>query len=247
VAKGDRVAYAGGAPGSYAQVRVMAADRLLRLPAGIDDRQAAAMMLKGMTVRYLVRKTYPVKAGETVLVHAAAGGVGSWCVQLAARAGARVFGACSSAAKVAAARALGAEDAFVYGRDLAERIRARTGGRGVDVVLDSVGRDTEEASLAALAPFGRLIFFGTASGPPALVDVERLYDSSIQVGAYWLLTPHPPEAMRAATATLLGGLADGSLRLPITGVYPLAEAAAAHRALESRASQGKLLLRVGEP
>ncbi len=243
--RGRRVATIRGP--TYAEAILAGVGDLTPLPDGVTWEQAAAFPIQGRTAYHMLHSAARVRAGETVLVHAAAGGTGSWCVQLGARAGARVFGACSTAAKVDAARAFGAEDAFVYGPDLAERIRERTCGRGVDVVLDSVGRDTQEASLAALAPFGRLIHFGTASGAPALVDVERLYDKSIQVAAYWLLTPHPPEAVRAATTTLLGGLADGSLRAPVTGVYPLAEAAAAHSALESRASHGKLLLHVGEP
>jgi NADPH2:quinone reductase len=242
--RGRRVAATGRS--TYAEAIVAGVGDLMPLPDGVTWEQAAACPIQGSTAYHMLHSAVRIRAGETVLVHAAAGGTGSWCVQLAVRAGARVFGACSTAAKVDAARAFGAEDAFVYGPDLAERIRARTGGRGVDVVLDSVGRDTQEASLAALAPFGRLIHFGTASGAPALVDVERLYDKSISVGAYWLLTPHRPAAVRAATATLLGGLADGSLRAPVTRVYTLAEAAAAHQALDSRASQGKLLLRVGE-
>jgi NADPH2:quinone reductase len=231
---------------SYAEAILAGTNDLIPLPDAISWEQAAAFPIQGLTAFHLLHSAARLRAGESVLVHAAGGGVGSWCVQLAAQAGARVFGVCSTTAKAEAARALGAEDAFLYGPAMAEQVRERTAGRGVDVVLDSVGRDTQQASLAVLAPFGRLIHFGTASGPPALVDVESLYDRSIQVGAYWLLTPHSPEAVRAGRATLLRGLADGSLRVSVTGIYPLAQAAVAHRALELRGTQGKLLLRVGE-
>jgi len=164
---------------------------------------------------------------------------------MAARAGARVFGTCSTPEKAATVRARGAEAVFLYGPSLAATVRGHTLGRGVDVVLDSVGRDTQEVSLDVLAPFGRLIYFGEASGSPAPVDVGRLYEKSLHVGAYWLRTPHPPQLGRDAAARLLDGLASGSLRAPVVRVFPLAEAEAAHRALESRTTKGKLLLRVG--
>jgi NADPH2:quinone reductase len=162
-------------------------------------------------------------------------------VQLARRAGARVFGTCSSAAKAETVRSLGAEGAFEYATAM-DALLARTDGRGVDVVLDSVGRDTEPISRAVLAPFGRLVYFGTASGPPAPIDVEDLYERSIQVGAFWLRTPLPPDVARAAADDLLDGLAHGTLRAPTATVHPLEDAAAAHAALESRRTQGKLLL-----
>lgn len=129
-------------------------------------------------------------------------------------------------------------------RALVPSLRERTGGRGVDVVLDSVGRDTQEASLAVLAPFGRLVHFGTSSGYPAPIDIEDLYERSLQVSAYWLRTPHPPAVARQAAAKLLDGIANGSLRVPVATVFSLAQAAEAHRALESRQTHGKLLLRV---
>ena len=200
--------------------------------------------MQGLTAYHALHDAARVRAGETVLVHAAAGGVGTWLVRLARRAGARVLGACSSEAKAERVRALGADHAFVTERALAH-IGELTGGRGVDVVLDSVGRDTRALSLAALAPFGRLVCFGDASGAPAPFDPEELYDRSLQVGTYWLRTTHPAAVRARAVDALLGGIADGSLPVPETTVYPLAEAAAAHRALESRASRGKLLLRVG--
>lgn len=228
---------------AYAErVRVPVADLML-LPDAVTWDQAAAFPVQGLTAYHALHASARLRAGESVLVHAAAGGVGQWCVQLARRAGARVFGTCSSAAKADTVRALGAEGAFEYGA-AKDRILERTEGRGVDVVLDSVGRDTEAISRAVLAPFGRLVYFGTASGPPAPIDVEDLYERSIQIGAFWLRTPLPPDVVRAAADDLLHGLAHGTLQAPATTVHPLADAAAAHAALESRRTQGKLLLAV---
>jgi NADPH2:quinone reductase len=156
VAPGDRVAYAGGAPGSYAQYRVMPAERLVKLPEDISDRQAAAMLLKGMTVQYLVTRTYPVKAGETVLVHAAAGGVGLIACQWLKAIGATVIGTVGSDAKAELARAHGCHHAIVYTReDFAKRVRELTGGKGVPVVYDPVGKTTFTGSLDCLRPWGR--------------------------------------------------------------------------------------------
>jgi NADPH:quinone reductase len=238
---GRRVAAITGS--CYAEATLARVDQLMPLPDAVGWEAGAAFAVQGLTAYHLLHTAARVRSGESVLVHAAAGGVGSWCVQLARQAGARVFGACSTADKAGIARALGADEAFVYGPGLAAALRERTGGRGVDVVLDSVGRDTQEASLAALAPFGRLVHYGTASGRPAPIDVEDLYERSLQVGAYWLRTVHPPEAVRRAVAALLEGLADGSLRAPALTVVPLADAAAAHQALESRQTHGKILLR----
>ena len=240
---GRRVAFM--ATATYAEATIVDAGALLLLPDSVGWEEAAAFPVQGLTAYHLLHAAARLGAGESVLVHAAAGGVGSWCVQMAARAGARVFGTCSRPEKAAAVRALGAEAVFLYGPNLAAIVREHTGGRGVDVVLDSVGRDTQETSLAVLAPFGRLIYFGEASGSPAPVDVGRLYEKSLQVGAYWLRTPHPRQLGREAAATLLEGLASGSLRAPAVRVFPLANAGEAHRALESRTTEGKLLLRVG--
>jgi NADPH2:quinone reductase len=246
VGEGVDVALAGRRVAALAQdayaelVRVPAADLML-VPDAVSWDQAASFPVQGLTAYHALHAAARLRAGETVLVHAAAGGVGQWCVQLARRAGARVFGTCSSAAKADTVRALGADDAFDY-RAAADGVLARTNGRGVDVVLDSVGRDTEAVSRAALAPFGRLVHLGTASGPPAPIDVEDLYERSIQVGAFWLRTPLPPDVMRAAADDLLDGLARGTLRAPAATVHPLEDAAGAHVALESRRTQGKLLL-----
>jgi NADPH2:quinone reductase len=215
------------------------------LPDALTWEQAAAFPIQGLTAHHALHTAARLRTGESVLVHAAAGGVGQWCVQLAVRAGARVFGTCSTPRKIEIVRGLGAEDAFLYGPGVVASLRERTGGRGVDVVLDSVGRDTQKTSLEALAPFGRLVHYGSASGDPRPVDIDDLYDKSIQVGAFWLRTPPPPGSARAAVSALVEGLASGSLRTPEITVFPLAEAAEAHRALESRGTQGKLLLRVG--
>jgi NADPH2:quinone reductase len=228
----------------YAEKTVAEAADLMLLPEALTWQQAAAFPIQGLTAYHLLHTAARLRAGESVLVHAAAGGVGQWCVQLAVRAGARVFGTVSTRRKVEIVRALGAEDAFLYGPDVVPSLRDRTGGRGVDVVLDAVGRDTQKTSVEALAPFGRLVHFGSASGDPELVNVDDLYDKSIQVGAFWLRTPQPPAVAQAAVSALLDGLVRGSLRTPETREFPLTDAAEAHRALESRDTEGKLLLRV---
>jgi NADPH2:quinone reductase len=233
------------AESGYAEKALAKAADVMPLPDGVTWEQAAAFPIQGLTAYHALHTAARLRPGESVLVHAAAGGVGQWCVQLAVRAGARVFGTCSTPRKVEIVRALGAEDAFLYGPDVVSSLRERTGGRGVDVVLDSVGRDTQKTSLEALAPFGRLIHFGSASGDPEPVNVDDLYEKSIQVGAFWLRTPHAAAVAQAAVSALLEGLASRSLRTPTTTVFPLAEAAGAHHALESRATEGKLLLRVG--
>lgn len=227
----------------YAEATIARADDLMRLPDSVTWDQAAAFPIQGLTAYHALHDVARVRAGETVLVHAAAGGVGQWLVQLAVRAGARVFGTCSTPAKAETVRALGAAAAFLYGPDVLRALLEATGGRGMDVVLDSVGRDTQATSLSALAPFGRLVHFGTASGRPAPIDVEDLYEKSIQVGAYWLRTPLPAGLARSAAQTLLEGLGRGTLQAPVAAVLPLEQAAAAHAALESRQTQGKLLLR----
>src|SRR5438067_157914 len=165
VRPGDRVAYAGGPPGSYAEVRVMPADRLVKVPAGVSDHQAAAMMLKGMTVQYLIRRTYRVQPGDTVLFHAAAGGVGLIACQWLKALGATVIGTVGSDEKAALAKAHGCDHAIVYTReDFPKRVREITGGKKVPVVYDSVGKDTFLKSLDCLAPLGVVALFGQSSG-----------------------------------------------------------------------------------
>ncbi len=172
---GDRVAYATSAPGAYAQARVMSAHSLLKLPEGISTRQAAAMMLQGMTVCYLVTRTFPVKSGDTILLHAAAGGVGLILSQWARHIGARVIGTVGSEEKAALARAHGCDEIILYrNEDITARVKELTDGKGVNVVYDSVGKDTFEASLDSLKPLGMMVSFGNASGPPPAISPALL-------------------------------------------------------------------------
>lgn len=242
--RGRRVAFLGQA--TYAEQALAEVDALVELPACVSDEHAAALPVQGLTAYHLLFTMGRVRADERVLIHAAAGGVGLLAVQLARRAGARVWGSVSSANKAQLVRALGAEDAFVYGPALADGLRAATDGQGVDLVLDSVGRDTQAASLALLAPFGRLIHFGTASGAPQPIDPEALYARSLSVGAYWLRTPHPATLQRQALADLVAWLAEGSLRLPALEVLDWTRASDAHARLETRRTTGKLVLRIAD-
>jgi NADPH2:quinone reductase len=201
----------------------------------------AALPLQGLTAWGVVHLAARLEPGQSVLLHAAAGGVGRLALQLAQRAGARVFGTGSTPAKRAEIERLGAT-ALPYGEGLAEQVRALTGGRGADVVLDSVGRDTQAASLAALAPFGTLVFFGEASGAPSPVAIDDLYRGSQRVGAFGLDLAAAPARYAQARAQLAAALCDGSLSLAIAKVYALERAGEAHAALEGRGTIGKLLL-----
>ncbi len=245
VAAGDRVAYAGGAPGSYAQFRVMPADRLVRLPADIGDRPAAAAMLKGMTVQYLVTRTYPVKAGDTVLLHAAAGGVGLIASQWLKALGATVIGTVGSDAKAELARAHGCDHVIIYTReDFAARVKEITGGRGVPVVYDPVGRSTFTGSLDSLRPRGLMVSFGNASGPVPPVDLLQLSSRGslfITRPTLFHYTANRPE-MEATAADLFAMMRSGKVKVEPSAAYPLAEAAQCHRDLEARRTTGSLLL-----
>jgi NADPH2:quinone reductase len=245
VAVGQRVAYAGTITGAYTEARNIAAARLVPLPGGVSCEQAAAMLLKGMTAEYLLRRTYPVRAGETILIHAAAGGVGLIACQWAHALGARVIGVVGSEAKAGLARAHGCDEVLVApGAELAARVRALTGGRGVPVVYDSVGRDTFEASLDCLAPRGLMVSFGNASGPVppvsplALGARGSLYLTRPSLGAY---TADRTELLASAAALFEAVLA-GAVTVEITGRHPLAGAAQAHRDLEGRRTTGSLVL-----
>lgn len=229
--------------GTYAEYAVAPAHSLFPLGDSLPFELGAALPLQGLTAYGVVHFAAQVREGETILLHAAGGGVGLIALQLARLAGARVLGTISSEAKAAAVRAHGGE-ALAYGDDLVERVFQATGGRGVDVVLDSVGKATQQASLASLAPYGRLVFFGDASGPPLPIDPDQLYDRCLAVRAFTLAQDHKPGAREAARRDLLRKVEDGSLRLTISRVLPLAEAAEAHRLLESRAVVGKILLNV---
>lgn len=246
LAPGDRVAYAGGAPGSYAERRVIPAVRLVPLPAAIDERTAAAALLKGMTVEYLVCRTYPVRAGETVLLHAAAGGVGLLACQWLESLGATVIGTVSTDAKAECARAHGCAHPVVTAReDFVARVRELTHGRGVPVVYDSVGRDTFLRSLDCLAPRGMMVSFGNASGPPPAFDPLLLAAK----GSLFLTRPTlmaytaTREELLASARALFGQLERGAVRVEIHHEWPLPEAAAAQRTLEERRTVGSILLR----
>lgn len=230
--------------GAYAEYVAAPVESLFRLGPRIGFDQGAALPLQGLTAYGVVHLAARIEAGQTVLIHAAGGGVGLLAVQMARRAGARVLGTVSSERKAEAVRAAGGEP-LEYGDDLARRVLDATGGRGVDMVLDSVGRATQEVSLDVLARFGLLLFYGDASGPPLPIDPDRLYERSLKIGAFMLDVSHRPELWTAARQELLRWVEEGSLRLTISATLPLADAAEAHRRLESRQSFGKVLLDAG--
>jgi NADPH2:quinone reductase len=241
---GDRVAYASGL-GSYAEARLMPADRVVPIPDGIDDRQAAAMLLKGMTVEYLIRRTYPVRAGETVLFHAAAGGVGLIFCQWAKHLGATVIGTAGSEEKAALARAHGCDHTILYNdEDFPARLRELTGGKGVPVVYDGVGKSTFAGSLDCLQPRGMMVSFGNASGavPPfnlgLLSQKGSLYITRPTLMTY---TASHDDLLESANA-LFDVVKSGAVKLEINQTYPLAEAARAHRDLEARKTTGSTVL-----
>jgi NADPH2:quinone reductase len=215
------------------------------LPGGIDERTAAAMMIRGMTARYLLQKTYPVRPGDTILIHAAAGGVGLIMCQWAKHLGATVIGTVGNAEKAAIARAHGCDHPVVYGKDnLVERVRGITSGEGVAVVYDSVGKDTFEDSLRCLRRRGVLASFGEASGDPAPIPPRRLG----QLGSIYLTHPSLPDytATRAdllKTANdLFAMVQNGAIRIDISKTYPLHDAAQAHADLEARRTTGSIVL-----
>ena len=244
VAPGDRVAYA-ATPGAYAEARLIAADRLVKLPEKISDRQAAAMMVKGLTVQALLRRTHRVEPGETVLFHAAAGGVGLIAVQWLKAIGATVIGTVGSEAKAALARAHGCDHVIVYTReDFTKRVREITGGEGVPVVYDSVGKDTFEGSLDCLRPLGLMVTYGNASGSVPPFDVGVLS----RKGSLFLTRPTiftyiaRREDLLSGAAELFEMVLSGKVKIEIGGTWPLAQAAEAHRALQGRSTTGSLLL-----
>jgi len=242
---GDRVAYAGGPVGAYSQVRCLPADRLLKLPAAIDFRTAAAMMLQGLTSAYLLRRTCRVEAGDAVLIHAAAGGVGLIACQWAKALGATVIGTVSNDAKAALASAHGCDHVIHYTReDFARRVREITGGAGVRVVYDGVGKDTFAGSLDSLQTCGMLVSFGNASGPVPPFDPLLLS----QKGSLFLTRPTLMHytAKRADLVALGSELFDvvgaGKVRIEVNQTYPLADVASAHRDLEARKHTGSTVL-----
>lgn len=244
VAPGDRVAYA-MCRGSYAEYHVVPSWQLVKLPEGIDFATAAAAMLQGMTAHYLTHSTFPLKEGDTALIHAAAGGVGLLLVQMAKMRGARVFGTTSTTAKAALARQAGADEVILYTeQDFQAEVRRLTHGRGVDVVYDSVGAATWEMSLDSLRPRGMMVSFGNASG--AVPPFQPLVLS--QKGSLFLTRPslahycQTREELLWRAGDVLNWIAAGKLKVRIDRTYPLREAAQAHRDLASRATSGKLLL-----
>ena len=245
VAVGDRVAYAAPPVGSYAEERLMPADKVVKVPTGIDSQQAAAMMLQGMTVEYLLRRTYPVRSGETILFHAAAGGVGLIACQWAKELGATVIGTVGSDEKAALARAHGCDHPIVYTREsFTERIRELTGGAGVPVVYDAVGRDTFEGSLDCLAPRGTFVSFGQSSGKIDPFDIGVLSaKGSLYLTRPTLMTYTANRTdLEASAEALFDVVGRGAVRITVNQIFPLAEAAAAHRALESRQTTGSTIL-----
>ena len=244
LAPGDRVAYGGGI-GSYCELRVMDAGRLVKLPDNVGDEQAAAMMLQGMTARYLVRRTHRIEPGETVLIHAAAGGVGLIFCQWAKHLGATVIGTVSSDEKAALAQAHGCDHAIVYSREnFVERVRELTGGAGVPVVYDSVGQDTWEGSLDCLKPFGLMVSFGNASGPaPAFTVLDLMRRGSLFVTRPVLAHHIATREDLVETANdLFDIVAGGAVKIEINQRYGLAEAEKAHRDLEARRTTGSTIL-----
>lgn len=244
---GDRVAYAAPPPGAYAEARLMPADRLIKLPKAIDDRQAAAMMLQGMTVQYLIRRIYAVKKGDTVLFHAAAGGVGLIACQWLKHLGATVIGTVGSDEKAELARAHGCAHTIDYRReDFAAKVKELTDGAGVPVVYDSVGKDTFEGSLKCLRPMGLLVGFGNASGPVPPFDLGRLAGmGSLYITRPTLMTYTAAREDLVATAQdLFKVVQSGAVKIEINQTYPLSETAQAHRDLEARKTTGSSVLLV---
>jgi len=240
---GDRVAYAGGPVGAYSEVRNMPAGPLVKLPKSIGFETAAAMMLKGMTVQYLFRRTYRLQKGQTILFHAAAGGVGLIAMQWAKALGVTVIGTVGSADKAALARRHGCDHVILYKEEnVVERVREITGGAMVPVVYDSVGKDTFQASLDCLQPFGLMVSFGNASGPVPPMPLTALK------GSLYVTRPSlaPHTASRANLEEIAGELirmvSSGRIRVEIDQRYPLAEAAQAHRDLQARKTTGSTIL-----
>jgi len=245
LAPGDRVAYAGGPIGAYAEARNMPADRLVKLPDGISFEQGAAMMLQGLTAQYLLRRTYRVQPGDTLLIHAAAGGVGLMVCQWAKSLGATVIGTVGSDEKAALAQAHGCDHPIVYTREnFAERVKTITGGEGVAVVYDSIGKDTFMDSLACLRPLGTVALFGAASGPVPPFDLGLLAKmGSLFVTRPTLFTYSAKRAdLVAMAAELFDVVVSGKVRIEINQRYALKDAAQAHRDLEARRTTGSTIL-----
>ena len=242
---GDRVVYGSGPIGAYADRRCVPTDRLVKLPAGIPETVAAAAFLKGLTAHYLLFTTYPVKRGDTILIHAAAGGVGLIVCQWAKHLGAHVIGTVGTAEKAELARRHGCDVAVVYTQeDFVAAVRRETGGRGVPIVYDSVGKDTFENSLRCLAPRGILASFGTASGPIPPFDLFRLNT----MGSLYVTSPafnthtQDPDELRRRAGQLFDALTSGMVKVEIGATYKLADAARAQADLQARRTSGANIL-----
>ena len=244
VKAGDKVAYT-GIPGAYAQFAAVPAERLVTLPQGVSTKQGAAIMLQGMTAHYLACSTYPLKSGDTCLVHAAAGGVGLILCQIARLRGAKVIGTVSTEEKAKLAREAGANETILYTKqDFAAEVKRITGGKGLQVVYDSVGKDTWDGSLNCCAPRGMIALYGQSSGPIGQIDPQILNTK----GSLFLTRPSlnayiaTREELQQRAGDLFGWIRDGKLKLRMEFEFPLKDAAEAHKALEGRKTTGKVLL-----
>jgi NADPH2:quinone reductase len=244
---GDRVAYAGGPPGSYAEVRVMPADRLVKLPDTIPDNQAAAMMLQGMTVQYLIRRTYRVQKGDTILIHAAAGGIGLILCQWAKYLGATVIGTVGSDEKARLAAEHGCDHPILYTReDFVARVNDITKGQKLPVVYDSIGKDTWPKSLDCLRPLGMMVSFGQSSGPIPPVDLAIF----AQKGSLFFTRPSlvnytaKREDLLASAKELFDVVQSGAVKIKVNQTYALKDAAKAHRDLEARKTTGSTIFTI---
>ncbi len=245
VKAGDRVAYMGGPPGAYSEARLIPADRLLRLPEGLSERQAAGMMLKGLTVWALVRRVHAVKPGETVLFHAAAGGVGLIACQWLKALGARVIGSAGSDEKAALAKQHGCDEVVIYTREnFTQRVRELTGGAGVPVVYDSVGKATFEGSLDCLQPFGLMVSFGNASGAVPPFDIGTLAAK----GSLFLTRPTVMNYvarrsdLESGAVELFKMVESGKVKIEVRATYSLKDAVQCHRDLQARRTTGSTVL-----
>ena len=242
---GDRVAYVARPPGAYAQERVLPTAQVVKLPDAIDYEQAASVMLQGLTAQYLLRRTYPVKQGDTILIQAAAGGVGLLVCQWAKALGATVIGTVSSDEKAEIAKAHGCDHPIVYTREnFTKRVREITNGAGVPVVYDSIGKDTFTASLDCLAPLGMFVSFGSASGPIAAFDINLLQIKGSLFATRPTLNTYGAKRsdLLAMAEDLFAVVGSGAVKIPVNQNYPLKDAAKAHRDLEGRETTGSSIL-----